>query len=149
VPLVDLLPATSYYWQVRAKNSFGSTYANGSATAFWKFTTGATPAAFGKTAPAAGATGQPLDLTLSWESSTGATGYQYCYDTSNDGDCAVWTSAGTAHSVNITGLAPGITYYWQVRSSNTIGTTYANAGAFWSFTTLALEKVYLPVVSKP
>lgn len=30
---------TLYYWQVRAVNSFGSTYASGSATAFWSFTT--------------------------------------------------------------------------------------------------------------
>ena len=30
---------TTYYWQVRAINTFGTTYANGSSTAFWSFTT--------------------------------------------------------------------------------------------------------------
>ena len=30
---------TTYYWQARAANSAGTTYANGSATAFWSFTT--------------------------------------------------------------------------------------------------------------
>ncbi len=30
---------TTYYWQVRAVNGAGTTYANGNATAFWSFTT--------------------------------------------------------------------------------------------------------------
>jgi hypothetical protein len=38
-PLSGLTPGTTYYWQVRARNSFGIVYANGSETAFWTFTT--------------------------------------------------------------------------------------------------------------
>ena len=34
------------------------------------------------------------------------------------------------------GLSSGSTYYWQVRARNTDGTTEANAGTWWSFTTL-------------
>jgi hypothetical protein len=34
---------TSYYWQVRAVNLVGTTYANGSSTAFWSFVTSAAP----------------------------------------------------------------------------------------------------------
>jgi hypothetical protein len=34
-----LNPATTYYWQVRAINSYGTTYANGDETNYWRFTT--------------------------------------------------------------------------------------------------------------
>jgi hypothetical protein len=40
VGLSGLSAGTIYYWQVRAVNSFGTIYANGSDTAFWSFTTG-------------------------------------------------------------------------------------------------------------
>ena len=32
--------STTYYWQVRAINDLGTTYADGSATAYWSFSTG-------------------------------------------------------------------------------------------------------------
>jgi hypothetical protein len=37
--LSGLSPATTYYWQVRAIDAGGTTYANGSVTVFWSFTT--------------------------------------------------------------------------------------------------------------
>lgn len=40
VGLSGLSNGTTYFWHVRAINGFGTTYANGSATAFWSFTTG-------------------------------------------------------------------------------------------------------------
>jgi hypothetical protein len=43
IGLSDLLPSTSYYWQVRANNSLGTTYADGSSTNYWSFTTAAMP----------------------------------------------------------------------------------------------------------
>jgi hypothetical protein len=33
-------PRTTYYWQVRAVNPYGTTYANGGSTAFWTYGTG-------------------------------------------------------------------------------------------------------------
>ena len=70
--------------------------------------------------------------------SSGATGYEYCYDTTNDNACSSWTSNGTSTSEPLSGLANGTTYYWQVRAVNSGGTTYANGSttAFWSFTTV-------------
>jgi hypothetical protein len=126
----------TYYWQVRAVNDFGTTYANGSETAYWSFTVGLLPGAFSKTSPADAATGQPTSLTLSWGTSSGATSYEYCYDSTNDDACTTWLSTGTTPSAGISGLAYGGTYYWQVRANNSLGTTYANGSetAYWSFT---------------
>jgi hypothetical protein len=44
VGLTGLSPATLHYWHVRAIDGLGVTYADGSAAAFWSFTTAALPA---------------------------------------------------------------------------------------------------------
>ena len=144
VALSGLSLGTTYYWQVKADNSYGTTYADGSLDTFWSFTTGNLPGAFSKSSPTNTAMGQSLTPTLSWGTSTGATSYSYCYDTSNDNACASWVDNGTTTSVALSGLAPGATYYWQVKADNSFGTTYANGslGAFWSFTTGNLPGVF-------
>ncbi len=48
--LSNLLPNTTYYWQVRATNYEAATYADGSETAFWSFKTKAQPLTFRSTA---------------------------------------------------------------------------------------------------
>jgi hypothetical protein len=134
----SLSASTTYYWQVRANNSGGTIYANGSAADYWSFTTVANPpGAFNKSAPTNGAVGVSITPTLTWAASTGATGYEYCYDTSNDNACATWTSTGMSTSASQS-LSAGTTYYWQVRASNSGGTTYANgsAAAYWVFATV-------------
>jgi len=137
VVLNNLLPSTTYYWQVRAVSAVGTTYANGSATSYWKFTTGVLPGTLNKSGPADGAVDQPVSLTLSWSASTGAASYWYCYDTSNDNACTTWVSNGTATSKVLSGLEGNTIYYWQVRATNTIGSTFANASStdYWSFKT--------------
>jgi len=57
-----------------------------------------TRAPSGKAAPANGATNQPTDgLTLSWNSSTSATGYEVCIDTVSNGLCDTsWSAVGAA-----------------------------------------------------
>jgi hypothetical protein len=139
VGLSGLSPATIYYWQVRAVNIGGTTYANGGT--WWSFTTALPfPGSFNKTAPANGAIGQPANPTLSWGTSSDATSYEYCYDTSNDNACTTWTSTAASTSVGLIGLSPSTIYYWQVRANNSTGTTYANGSStsYWSFTTAAL-----------
>jgi hypothetical protein len=140
-PISGLAYGGSYYWQVRANNSLGSTYANGTVTAYWSFTVGTLPGAFSKTSPADGAINQPVSLTLSWGTSSGAASYEYCYDSSDDDACTTWVSTGVATSAPISGLAYATTYYWQVRAVNSMGSTYANSvpTAFWSFTTAVPE----------
>ena len=90
------------------------------------------PGDFGKVSPANGAIDQPSNVMLSWQASTGATGYEYCIDSSNDDSCANgWmTASGTTASL---ALPLGRTYYWQVRARNTRDTNEADSGAWWSF----------------
>ena len=138
VVLSGLSYNTTYYWQVQAVNASGTTAADGGI--WWSFTTrtGTPPAAFGKSNPANGATAQPASLALSWSSNSGATSYQYCIDTTNDSRCdGKWTNADNHTSVNLIGLSYGTTYYWQARARNAGGTTEADAGTWWSFTTEA------------
>ncbi len=143
-----LSQGTTYYWQVRAINSFATTYADSASTAFWSFTTGNAPGAFSKADPANAATGVLLTPTLTWNLSSGAAGYEYCYDTSNDNACTTWVDNGSNTSVALSGLSLGTTYYWQVRAINNFGTTYADGSitTFWKFTTYFI-KTFLPIVS--
>jgi subtilisin family serine protease len=138
VGLAGLAGGTTHYWQVRANNAVGTTYANGSATAFWSFTTANPPGAFGKTNPANGAAG--VTPALAWGTSSGATSYEYCLDTTNDNACSSWTNAGANTGVTVAGLTGNTTYYWQVRAQGLGGTTFADGSstAFWSFTTGSL-----------
>ncbi len=142
--LRGLEPETTYYWQVRSWNgTYGPTYANGNASAYWSFTTAVmVPGAFNKHAPANATTRATLSPILSWNVSSHATEYEYCFDTTNDGNCSSWISTGTNNYAGLRGLEPATTYYWQVRSWNgTYGPTYANgsANAYWSLTTLASD----------
>jgi hypothetical protein len=94
----------------------------------------ALPGAFTKTGPAdgSGATASP---TISWEAGSGADGYEYCYDTIDNGACdSSWVSAGSSTSAGLSGLSNTKTYYWQVRAVNAAGSTEADGGAWWSFT---------------
>ncbi len=91
------------------------------------------PCPFNKSSPSNEATGISTSPSLSWGISSGATSYEYCYNTS--ASCATnWTST-TNTSANLSGLSSGTTYYWQVRARNAGGTTDANSGTWWSFTT--------------
>ena len=131
---VGLSPATTYYWQVRARNDAGTTTADGGA--WWNFATlEAPPNAFAKAYPLNGVTGLATTAALAWQASGGATSYQFCYDTTDNGACdSTWTSAERARGALVTGLSLGATYYWQVRAQNAFGATEANGGAWWAFT---------------
>ena len=131
-----LLGSTRYEWQVRARNSIGVVTAN--ANVAWTFTTLAPPlpGAFAKTSPSRNQTGRPLALTLSWGASTSTTSYQYCVDTVNNNLCdTTWVSTGTTRTAPITGLSASTRHYWQVRAIGAGGTTLANGGTWWLFTT--------------
>lgn len=102
-------------------------------------TAGSPPGAFNKTAPASGATGVSQSPTLTWGTSSAATTYEYCIDTSANATCdATWVSAGALTSATLSGLSAGTVYSWQVRATNGSGTTLADTGTWFAFTTAAL-----------
>jgi hypothetical protein len=92
------------------------------------------PGSFSKTSPGDGATGQPTTLSLAWSSSSGATSYEYCIDSTLNFSCSsTWTNVGSATSVGVSGLSVGTMYEWQVRAQNPAGTSLA--GGWFNFTT--------------
>jgi hypothetical protein len=115
------------------------------------FRMGNLPGGFNKLDPSNGATDVSLTPTLSWGTSSEATSYEYCYDTTNDNSCSVWVSNGTATSKALSGLSASTAYFWQVRAINAGGTTYANNDTWWSFTTSTISTpffIYLPLSTK-
>ena len=92
------------------------------------------PGAFSKTGPGDGSfTG--TSPTITWKTSGNAADYEYCSDAVNNGDCdASWISTGGNTSADLSGLGNNDPYYWQVRAVGIGGTTYADGGAWWSFT---------------
>ena len=145
VNLNGLNGLTTYYWQVRAFNS-SSTYANGTKTSFWSFTTLPAPGTFSKITPGQGATSQTTSLILSWEPSSSATNYEYCSDFASGGLCANWKSAGTDTSIEIDGLTSDSRYNWQVRAWNGgAGPVYADDGNWWEIEVQPEQKVFLPL----
>ena len=138
VALTGLTPGTRY-WQVRAVNANGNTYANGGSltttTGWFSFTILPVPTAFSKSTPSNGAINQPPSLVLSWAPSTNATVYTYCI--SLVASCtapAAWISTGANTSAIVSGLTPNTRYYWQVIGGNATGSVNANGGTWWSFT---------------
>jgi formylglycine-generating enzyme required for sulfatase activity len=109
------------------------------------------PTAFSKLTPADETTGLPFNVSLDWDNSDGVDSYTYCYDTSDDDACTNWVNTGTTTKVDLTGLITDTTYYWQVRATNTLGTTYADGAstAFWSFTTGSGSVIPSEMVSIP
>jgi len=140
--------STTYFWKVVAFDQHGLSTTG----PVWSFTTGGgatPPGAFDKVSPFNAVTNQSTTLTLDWADSSGATGYSYCYDTTNDNACVGWISTGTASQVSLSGLTSSTTYYWQVKATNAAGETYADGGAaaYWSFTTGSItpgEMVTIP-----
>ena len=131
VTQTGLVHNTTYYWQVRAINPAGTTYAD--SMSFGQFTVVLAPASFNKTSPANNATNQPTTVTLTWAASTRATSYEYCIALTQAA-CTNWKSTGTKTTVAVAGLAKAKSYFWQVRAKNTGGTTISSSG-YRKFTT--------------
>ncbi|MCS7055772.1 MAG: hypothetical protein NZM18_06305, partial [Thermoflexales bacterium] len=139
---VTLQPATTYYWQVRAYNNVTATrtFADGGVDYFFTTQGPSGPGAFGKDAPVNGSFNLPTaSLTLRWFPASGATSYEVCVGTAA-GSCNAlpgntWLNVGNALTTSVTNLLPGTTYFWQVRALNSSGTTAADNGGWWQFTT--------------
>jgi hypothetical protein len=97
------------------------------------------PSTLTKTSPANGAAGFSTSVTLDWDAATGATGYEYCIDTTNDNTCSGWTSTGTTTSVAVT-LQTATANFWQARAVNSGAVTEADDGTWWAISTLGAAK---------
>jgi hypothetical protein len=98
------------------------------------------PGLFSKLSPDHRATDRSTSPLLNWRSSLGAIDYEYCFDTIDNNSCDTnWTGTYWLSTYDskapLQNLPSGTTFYWQVRANNTAGTTYANKGKWWSFTT--------------
>jgi hypothetical protein len=107
-----------------------------------------------KIAPANVITDVVANPMLSWQATGTSDIYGYCITTTATISSTVcsggWLSAANT-SVQLSGLASGQTYYWQVRATNTLSTTYGDDGNWWSFTTATnslLPRCYLPLIRR-
>ena len=134
-----LLNSKTYYWQVNATNSGGT-----SAWSTASFTTVAPPpTAPTLVSPASAATGIPLTPTLSWNASTNAASYEVQVSTSS----TTWSGTSlkfdnksvTATSCQASGLSANVKYYWRVNATGPGGTSAWSS--VFSFTTASLPSV--------
>lgn len=121
----------TYYWRVSSSS--------GCKTSVWSsvysFKVAETPAVPSLTSPAGAASCQPVSLTLSWNSVSGAASYDIVVDNNPDlGSPLVNQNVLTA-SYAVTGLSEGTTYYWAVRTKNSCG-VYSEWSEPRPFTTL-------------
>ncbi len=128
-----LTAGATYYWQVVSYNYNG----DATASSVWSFSiVGNAPRPVTLVSPADEATETEVDLTLEWNSSTGAAGYYLYFGTDNPPtNVENGTDNGTDLTYSATGLANGTTYYWQVVPYNGVGP--AAGCPVWSFTTYA------------
>src|SRR5262249_10501317 len=115
-PAGPLSYATTYYWQVTAKNAGGST--TGAISSFTTIV--AAPEAPTPTAPANGAGNVATGTSLSW-SATGATSYDIAFGTTTPPPSVA--TGLTAATYTPTSLSNATTYFWQVTAKNAGGPT--------------------------
>jgi hypothetical protein len=153
LPVVGTLaPATTYYFQTMAENSYGRAYGS-----VLSFTTPSRPRATTVDPTAISANSSTAQATLagSVDSQYADTAVIFCYSRSatlsdcvtSDSSAVTTTSSQTLTAVtrgaqsmttSVSGLALGATYYYAVKAVNSVGTTF---GAVKSFVTPSLPSV--------
>ncbi|HPY80865.1 MAG TPA: hypothetical protein PK548_03380, partial [Bacteroidales bacterium] len=128
----NLFFSTTYYWQVRALKT--SNPADSSAwSPIWNFTV--SNGVISLSSPSNNAMNQNPNVTLSWNSMTGATYYDYELDTTpnfNSPHLLSGSRSSSYSSFSTSNLLFGKKYYWRVRARHT--NDIADWSTTWNFT---------------
>lgn len=135
-PYGPLTLNTLYYWKITARNAQDSTVATG---APWSFTTIDPPGAFTLLTPSNGATAQPLNGSLTWDTAGHGATYDVYLDTQNPPLVKVDSNvSGTVYAYDP--LLQNTVQYWTVVAKNIDGQDTATNGPF-SFTTINVPPI--------
>jgi hypothetical protein len=139
VELTGLTPATTYHYRVKTVNSIGTTY--GEDKTF--NTLGQVPTATTGDATNKTTTGATLNGSVNANGSSTTITFEYGTTTNYGQTITATQSPVTGNTVtnvsaDIAGLNPSTTYYFRVKTTNSIGITY---GTQLSFTTTSLSQI--------
>ncbi len=145
--LSGLTPGNTYYWKVRSFN--GSTYSAWTTMESFVVYNSITSANPVPSNPISGTTVYTTAPTLSWSLDGPGDGLVFFVQLSTDSLFATFTAFNSiaGNSVDVTGLTPGATYYWRVRSYN--GSTYSNWSTREYFVIVDTDGSPVPVLSWP
>ena len=114
---------TKYYWHVNAKNSVGTS----SWSSTYNFSTSSLTSSLSAPSlrsPANGSTGVSLEISLDWNSTSGADSYSLqVSETSSFSSTVVDQGEITSSNKQVTGLKGNTKYYWRVNAANSDGTS--------------------------
>ncbi|MCE1189353.1 MAG: T9SS type A sorting domain-containing protein [Ignavibacteria bacterium] len=107
-------------------------------------TGGTTPTAPVLATPANNAVNQSLTVPLTWNASTGATGYRVQVSTATDFATTIVDDPNvTVTNKTVSGLAYNTKYYWRVNAKNNNGS--GDWSTVWNFTTMSAPSVAINV----
>lgn len=142
----SLQAGTTYYWRVRSYN--GNDYSDWTAVESFEVTGNAGSLVPLLTWPLGGAaTGTDVDLYWYVNGSSPSISYQVQYASESDFSNAVTVNAGSSTTTQLTGLVPGVIYYWKVRSFN--GTVWSSFSVTETFATQAGSSPVRPMGGSP
>lgn len=144
--VTSLQAGTTYYWRVRSYN--GNAYSDWTAAESFTVTGNAGTLVPILTWPLGGAaTGTTVDLYWYVNGSSPTISYQVMYASESDFSNAVTVNPGSSTTTQLTGLVPGVIYYWKVRSHN--GTIYSDWSDTETFATQAGSSPVRPMGGSP
>ena len=134
-----LMNGTTYYVQIRARNSVGPSDASNEDSATPRATTTPPPTSTVPAAPTGlGATAGDGSIDLAWvdPGDSSITSYEYCTNTTAGADCTSWrtisgaTATTIRHTISLLAngarLMNGTTYYVKIRARNSEGASGAS-----------------------
>ncbi len=137
-----LQPNTKYFWRVNASSSTQRspwTQPNSFATTSSGSAAGSEPVS-----PPDGATGESINPTLSWSSTSGASAYELQVATDRNFSVVVYDNSSISGTSQTIGpLANNTAYYWHVRSFSLLFTS--TWSSTWKFTTVSTTPTVPPV----